>query len=64
MNAIAVWIVGCLFTAGATDAPLGRYPFLVIAWPLFLGMAVRDGLRIHKSNPTGHAPARSAAEGR
>ena len=51
MNALAVWIAGCLFTAGATDAPIGRYPFLVIAWPLFLGMAVRDGLRHRKSNP-------------
>ena len=50
MTAIYVLIVGCLFTAGATDAPMGIYPFLVIAWPLFLGMAVRDGLRLRKSN--------------
>mgnify|MGYP001175572200 FL=1 len=52
MIAMAVWIIGGLFTCGATDAPVSRYLFLVIAWPLFLGMAVRDALRVCKSNPS------------
>lgn len=50
MIAMAVWIIGGLFTCGATDAPVSRYLFLVIAWPLFLGMAVRDALRVCKLN--------------